>query len=533
MDVFDAFTWATGGWLALQAVPLMAFPTVIIAMLSPEIREPSRTSVQSSGSKGHTNVRQALEEYFSRCLGLNLLTIAILVIVLTGAIPLTSSVPGEASAGVTSAAEDPKTPYASAVTTIATVYHAASAVFCYVSHHTTGRWGLMMGTFGSGVLGAVGLWCLLFASSTRRISKRTGADKRTSGFPFQNSASASAQKKAQKRLTVAAMTTLFGKEIGPIGYGLMGLTWRPQPPSDERCFAAMKAALAAGCNFWNGGEFYGTPEHNSLTLLARYFAKYPEDADKVILSIKGGYGPSGPDSSPEGVRRSLDNCIKLIDGKKKIDIFECSRVDKKTPIETTMKVLEEEYVKTGKIDGISLSEVGAATIRRAAAVTKIVAVEVELSLFSTDIFKNGVAETCGELNIPIVAYSPIGRGFLSGQLKSPDDIPDGEIRKLFPRFQPDAFEHNLELVRNVEKIAAKKGCTPAQLALGWVHQLSKKGKNPEIIPIPGASTADHATENGVLVSLTEEELAGIDAILSKFEPVGARYGGPAAAFMEG
>src|SRR6266496_1085664 len=114
----------------------------------------------------------------------------------------------------------------------------------------------------------------------------------------------------------------------------------------------MKAALAAGCNFWNAGEFYGTPEFNSLTLLNKYFTKYPEDASKVVLSIKGGIKDMHPDGSPEGIKRSVENCLRLLDGKKSIDVFECARVDKSTPIETTMKALEE-YVKAGKIGGIA------------------------------------------------------------------------------------------------------------------------------------------------------------------------------------
>ena len=165
----------------------------------------------------------------------------------------------------------------------------------------------------------------------------------------------------------------------------------------------MKTALAAGCNFWNAGEFYGTPESNSLTLLAKYFTNYPEDAEKVVLSIKGGLKNMHPDGTPEGVRRSVENCLKLLNGKKSIDIFECARVDKKVPIETTMKALEE-LVKEGKIGGIALSEVGAASIQKAAKVTKIVAVEVELSLWSTDILSNGVAQACKENDIPVVAY---------------------------------------------------------------------------------------------------------------------------------
>lgn len=165
----------------------------------------------------------------------------------------------------------------------------------------------------------------------------------------------------------------------------------------------MRVALASGCNFWNGGEFYGTPEYNSCHLLERYFTKYPEDASKVILSIKGGITPSfKPDGSPEFVKSSIDNCLRLLKGKKSIDLFECARVDKDTPLEVTMKALEE-YVKEGKIGGISLSEVGAATIRKAANFTKIEAVEVEVSLFSRDIFVNGVAAACAEHNIPIVA----------------------------------------------------------------------------------------------------------------------------------
>lgn len=140
--------------------------------------------------------------------------------------------------------------------------------------------------------------------------------------------------------------------------------------------------------------------------MERYFTKYPEDAEKVVLSIKGGLKPGlVPDGSPEGVRRSIDNCLKLLKGKKSIDIFECARVDPKTPVEITMKTMEEEYVKTGKIGGIALSEVSAATIEKAAKVTKIAAVEVELSLWSTDPLTNGIVASCAKHNILLVAYA--------------------------------------------------------------------------------------------------------------------------------
>lgn len=166
----------------------------------------------------------------------------------------------------------------------------------------------------------------------------------------------------------------------------------------------MRTALEQGCNFWNAGEFYGTEDYNSLHLLEKYFTKYPEDAEKVVLSIKGGIDipKHKPDGTPEGIKRSMDNCLKILNGKKKIDIFECARRDRDTPIDVTMAALDK-YVKAGKLGGIALSEVNENTIKEAASATKIVAVEAEVSLWATDIFTNGVAKACAENNIPVVA----------------------------------------------------------------------------------------------------------------------------------
>ena len=174
----------------------------------------------------------------------------------------------------------------------------------------------------------------------------------------------------------------------------------------------MRAALQSGCSFWNGGEFYGPPENNSLVLLERYFQRYPEDADKVVLSIKGAINlnRTGPDASPEGIRRSMDLCLKQLNGRKKIDIFECARQDPNTPLAVTFGILQKEYIETGKLGGISLSEVSASTIHEAVKIAKIVAVEVELSLRATAVLENGVAAACAQYGIPLVAYSPIGRG---------------------------------------------------------------------------------------------------------------------------
>ena len=283
----------------------------------------------------------------------------------------------------------------------------------------------------------------------------------------------------------------------------------------------MKTALASGSNFWNGGEFYGTVENNSLHLLHDYFTKYPEDADKIVLSIKGGAEPGtfNPTGDRAGITRSVEECLRVLDGKKKIDIFECGRVDLKVPIEETVGYIAE-FVKAGKIRGIGLSEVSAATIRRAASVHPIAAVEVEFSLFSTDIQTNDVASTCAELGIPIVAYSPLGRGFLTGQIK-----PQGELtpqQKFSPWFQEENFDKNLARVEKIKKVAEKKGCTPAQLAIGWVRAHSGTKEFPTTIPIPGATSVGRVEENMKDVQLMVNELKEIDEILATMPVQGQR-----------
>ncbi|KAI0872413.1 voltage-gated shaker-like K+ channel, subunit [Hypoxylon argillaceum] len=322
------------------------------------------------------------------------------------------------------------------------------------------------------------------------------------------------------------MPQILGKDVGPIGFGLMGFTWRATPCPQEQAFEAMRAALKNGNNFWNGGEFYGSPEYNSLVLLERYFEKYPEDAEKVVLCIKGGLNPGTHqmDASPENTRRSLDACISQLKGRKKIDLFEFARRDPNVPMGETFKLIQEEYINTGKLGGISLSEVRAETIHEAAKHTKVAAVEIELSLFSTDILENGVAAACAQYEIPVIAYSPIGRGMLTGKLRSVDDIKDGLFLKFgFPRFQPGNFEANLRLVEQVEEIAKTKSCTPAQLAINWTRAVSKRPGMPTIVPIPGATTVARVDENSKVIDLTDEEMARIDAVLATFTPAGGRY----------
>ena len=319
------------------------------------------------------------------------------------------------------------------------------------------------------------------------------------------------------------MATIANKPVGPTGYGMMNLTWRTTPIPDAQAFATLKAALASGANLWNGGEFYGTPDTNSLLLLKRYFTRYPEDADKVILSIKGCTAPGTlePDGSAKNVRRSVEDCLKMLDGTKSIDIFEAARVDPKVGIEATTTALAE-LVKEGKIGSIGLSEATADQIRAAAAVHPIAAVEVEMSIQTPDILHNGVAAACGDLGIPIVAYSPLGRGLLTATITKPEHLDKDDIRFYLARFQGDALEKNAALGLAIQKLADAKRATAAQVAIAWVRSFSQKEGYGVIVPIPGSTTAERAVENSQEVELTEADLREIEDLMKGIHVVGAR-----------
>lgn len=298
-------------------------------------------------------------------------------------------------------------------------------------------------------------------------------------------------------------------------------------------------------NCWNGAEFYGPSEYNSLVLLEKYFEKYPEDADKVLINIKGGVNPETHkvDGSPENTRRCLDACLAQLKGRKKLDLFEFGRRDPAVPLSITFGALEE-YIQAGKLGGIALSEVSAGTIHEAVKHTKIAAVEVELSMyacpdpaweymlmfcirFTPDILHNGIADACAQYGIPIIAYSPIGRGMLTGKFKKFEDFPEDSLLTQFnfPRFQKENFEKNVALVNKVEELAQQKGCTPAQLAINWTRAISKRPGMPVIIPIPGASAAERVEENSKVVDLTDGDMEQIDQILAGFKTAGERYPG--------
>ena len=348
---------------------------------------------------------------------------------------------------------------------------------------------------------------------------------------------------------MSAQATILGRRCGSLGYGLMGLTWRPSPQPFEESIKTMKRALELGADNWNGGEFYGTVEKNSMHLLKEYFTQYPDDADKVIVCIKGGAEKGGmmPIATEENTRRTVDDCLELLQGcsKKVIDIFEFARVDPKRGNAKALSVLAD-YVKAGKIGGIGLSEVSAKSIRASqkqlveqeGLKQGVASVEIELSLWAPDTLQNGILAACAELDIPVFAYSPLARGALSGDgVRKNADLADTDFRKSQPKYQDDVLEVNNKITDAVKEVAKRKGATTAQIAIAWVKGQTgrtrtvgledggtKTVKLGTIIPIPGATTVSRVEENFADIVLDESEMKELDELVEKFPTVGDRYG---------
>lgn len=340
------------------------------------------------------------------------------------------------------------------------------------------------------------------------------------------------------------MHTVAGKAVGSTGFGLMGFTWRPIVTPDEQAFAAMRAALDAGCNLWNTAEFYGNAGGDddvdghgrtaNLQLLRRYFTRYPEDAERVVLTVKGGVDLRTMRTScgADAVRASVANVVRVLAGTKTVDVYACARVDPAVPVEETVRALAD-CVAAGQIRGIGLSEAGPATIRRAHAVHPIASIEVEVSLWAREVFDGAaprpggdtVAAACAELGIPIIGYSPLGRGFLAGSVRRVDDLPEGDIRRGFDRFQPTSLERNLRLVDvAVNPLASRMAVSPAQLCLAWVRcKGSGRAGRPAIVPIPGATTVERVRENAAVVELSDADERALDEAIAAINVVGGRY----------
>jgi aryl-alcohol dehydrogenase-like predicted oxidoreductase len=317
-----------------------------------------------------------------------------------------------------------------------------------------------------------------------------------------------------------------GLEVSALGLGCMGMSAFYGPPKPEPdMINLIHHAINAGVTFLDTSDVYG-PKTNEILLGKALKGGVRE---KVQLATKFGINFAGAweiDGSPGHVRAACEASLQRLEVDC-IDLYYQHRIDTRVPIEITMGELKK-LVEEGKIKYVGLSEASASTIRRAHAVHPITAIQLEWSLWSRDVEKD-IIPTCRELGIGIVAYSPLGRGFFSSGPDMVKELKDGDLRKHMPRFQPENLEHNKILYERVNEIASKKGCTPSQLSLAWVHH-----QGNDVVPIPGTTKIENLEQNiGALsVKLTPEEMAELESIASGDSVKGARYATTIGTYLD-
>jgi aryl-alcohol dehydrogenase-like predicted oxidoreductase len=307
-------------------------------------------------------------------------------------------------------------------------------------------------------------------------------------------------------------------EVGTVGLGCMGMSEFYGPGDETESIATLHRAVDLGVTLFDTADVYGP--YTNEELVGRGLKAY---RNRVMIATKfanirdennAWVGVSG---KPEYVKASCEKSLKRL-GIDTIDLYYQHRVDPDTPIEDTVGAMAD-LVKAGKVRYLGLSEAAPATIRRACKVHPITALQTEYSLWTRDP-EDDILATCRELGVGFVAYSPVGRGFLTGRIKSHDDLDPTDFRRMSPRLQSDNLAKNLALVAGVEAIAAEKGCTPAQLALAWVL-----AQDSHIVPIPGTKRRKYLDENcgAVDITLTASDLQRLDAAVPKGATAGPRY----------